>query len=384
MISGWVKKDGTIETGSLNLSNRKTKSAVLWDMLEHDDHDNPAFVETADGSVLVQYTRHGEGMLYQHRTNVHGDIRSFSAVVATDVIDSAELSRFPRKTITYANPFRLTAEHNRLYSFGRWTGFKPNMIWSDDNGATWSKAKVVITNVPYSGDNRPYVKYYSDGKSRIHLVFTDGHPRNEPVNSVYYACYENGRFYRADGSVICSVAELPFEPRQASLVYQATEAAGKAWVFDLAATDAGQPVIAYARYPTDRDHRYHYAIYADGQWIDHEICASGKWFPQTPEGETEREPNYSAGFCLHPGKTNTVYLSRSVDGVFEVEKWITPDLGASWTAHPITRGSKYDNVRPYVPRNYRKGDPDVVLWMENLRYVHYTDFRSDIRYFVEK
>lgn len=383
VVTGWVKKDGTIEAGALDMSNGKVNTTVLWDQLEKDDHDNPAFVEVADGSILVHYTQHGARTYYQHRTNTRGDITSFSKAAVMDIIDPGLLKQFPRNSVTYANPFQLTKENNRIYSFGRWTGYKPNMMWSDDGGKSWSKAKVVITNVPFSEDNRPYVKYFSDGQSRIHLVFTDGHPRNEPTNSIYYAYYEAGNFYRVDGSKICSVNQLPFQPQQASVVYKAPENQGKAWVFDIVATADGAPVIAYARYPTDSDHRYHYTIYHDGKWVDHEICGAGKWFPQTPEGTTEREPNYSGGLTIHPGKPNIVYLSRSINGVFEIEKRVTDDFGATWDIFPITRGSSQDNVRPFVPRNYQPGDKDVVLWMRNERYLHYTDFAASIQYFID-
>ena len=47
---------------------------------------------------------------------------------------------------------------------------------------------------------RPYTKVYSKGDDKIHFTFTDGHPRNEPLNSIYYVCYKNGAFYKADGT----------------------------------------------------------------------------------------------------------------------------------------------------------------------------------------
>lgn len=56
------------------------------------------------------------------------------------------------------------------------------MMWSEDNGKTFTKSKVFIAEEGFRNANRPYVKYYSDGKSRIHFIFTDGHPRDEPVN----------------------------------------------------------------------------------------------------------------------------------------------------------------------------------------------------------
>lgn len=384
VISGWVTEDGSVNIGSLDLESNLVKESSLWDKLEIDDHDNPAFTVAKDGSVVVQYTKHAKRSIYQNIIPSDGDVMSASAAEELDIIDPEELKDYPRHTITYANPISLSEESGRIYSFGRWTGYKPNMIWSDDNGVIWSKAKVMITNTPFDPGNRPYVNYYSDGKSRIHIILTDGHPRNEPTNSVYYAYYEKGNFYKVDGEKICSVEELPFEAAEASVVYQATEATGKAWIFDVVATEDGSPVIGYTRYPNDKDHRYHYTIYKDGEWIDNEICSSGKWFPQTKEGKVEPEPNYSAGLVIHPGKVNTIYLSRDVDGVFEIEKRITNDDGKTWSVYPITRGSKFDNVRPVFPRNYKDGDDDLILWMENERYVHYTDYKTAVRYFIDK
>jgi hypothetical protein len=35
---------------------------------------------------------------------------------------------------------------------------------------------------------------------RVHMAFTDGHPRNEPTNSIYYAYIENNHLYRGQYS----------------------------------------------------------------------------------------------------------------------------------------------------------------------------------------
>lgn len=380
VISGWVTSQGDIQVGQLDLKTNQVSLTTLWEDFESDDHDHPAFALDKNGDVLIQYTKHGPGKIYQNRLPAHSD--TFSPTQTIDPIDSVELSRFPRENITYANPFCLAAENNRCYSFGRWVGYKPSIIWSDDLGETWSKAKVVITTYPFDPGNRPYAKYYSDGRARIHILFTDGHPRVEPTNSVYYAYYEEGAFYRVDGQKICDLQDLPFTPDQASLVYQADTSKGKAWIFDITATDTGAPVIAYTRYPNDTTHLYHYATFQQGKWMDHLICNGGSWFPETPSGKTEREPNYSAGLCLHPRKPNTVFLSREINGTFEVEQWETSNFGESWNTWPLTQNSTSNNVRPYFPRNYQAGDPDLVLWMENKSYIHYTNFNSSIRYAI--
>jgi hypothetical protein len=65
---------------------------------------------------------------------------------------------------------------------------------------------------------RPYMKLVSDGKSSIHFTFTDDHPRDEATNSVYYMKYEQGKFYRADGSVVGEINSLPIPHNTADLV----------------------------------------------------------------------------------------------------------------------------------------------------------------------
>jgi hypothetical protein len=114
------------------------------------------------------------------------------------------------------------------------------------------------------------------------------------------------------------------------------------------------------------------------------MCDSGPWFPQTPEGRREPEPHYFGGLTIHPDNADVVYLSRQKDGVFEIERWETKNNGKSWKDEAITNNSTYDNVRPYVPRGLSAEDSEVVIWMENQKYIHYTDFRTSIKYNIRK
>ena len=384
VIAGWVTVDGSIEAASFDPVNRRIDKKVLYSKLEVDDHDNPAFVKTGSGDIIAAYTTHGgPGRFFSNRTAEASQVTSFGAAKEISMLDSAMLEEFPRVHITYANPFRLEAEQGRLYCFGRWTGFKPNVMWSDDDGATWSKSKVFITNYPFDPNNRPYVKYYSDGQSRIHMTFTDGHPLVEPTNSVYYTYYEDGAFYRADGSEIANMDSIPFEPLDATVIYRSTEEEGRAWVADIAADEQGNPVILYTRSPKDTDHRYWYARFNGQEWLNIEMCSAGKWFPQTQEGEKERETYYFGNMSLDPVNPGVVYLSREVNGIFEIERWETGDGGKSWNSEAVTVNSEYDNVRPYVPR-YGDGSTELVFWMENKRYVHYTDYQTSIKYYIHQ
>ncbi|WP_340111330.1 BNR-4 repeat-containing protein [Maribellus mangrovi] len=386
IVTGWVKKDGSVEAASLDLNSGEKKYKILYPQLQFDDHDNPAFTVLPDGNVLAMYTWHStkKGVIMNTTSN-GGDISSFGAPVDFKPTNEDLLKRFPRETYTYANPFVLSKEDNKLFVFGRWTGFKPNLIISEDNGQTWSEKYVIISDNPFTPGNRPYVNYYSDGKSKIHMVFTDGHPRVEPLNSVYYCYYENGAFWKAGGSKICTLEDLPFEPKDASMVYKATEETGRSWIADIVVKD-NQPVILYSRHPKETDHRYHYAWYdaKNASWIDHEICKAGRWFPQTPEGEVEREPHYMGNLSFDPAHPETVYLSRQINGRFEIEKYITADGGETWEITPITSNSEFDQVRPYVARNKSNDAKTVVMWMENKKYIHYTNFDSRIKYMIDE
>jgi hypothetical protein len=386
IVTGWVTKTGDIIAASLNPQTGKVEQKRLYTKLEVDDHDNPAFLELPDQRILTQYTWHGgdkNGMgVIQNTTLQPKDISTFSDSLVFKPQTAELLEKFKRETYTYANPFMLSDEDNKIYSFGRWIGFKPNFITSIDNGKTWSDPKVVITSKALDTNNRPYVKYYSDGKSKIHLIFTDGHPNAEPLNSVYYCYYEKGAFWRADGTKIANVDQLPFNPSDATVIYKATPETGKAWIFDIVINKNGQPVVAYTRYPTNEKHQYFYAVYDGKKWNDHHIVDSGKWFPQTPEGKKEREENYSGGLTIDPLDPSVVYFSHEINNVFEISKAETKDLGKNWKITPITRNSTLDNVRPVIPRYKKKSDKNVLLWMQNKKYVHYTDYDTGIMWKV--
>lgn len=167
IITGWVKSSGTIEAAQFDVESGEVQPHELYFRLEQDDHDNPAFAHLASGKVLAMYTRHSYKDLFINILDSLGGEAAFSKPHFIHPISEEELEKFPVETMTYANPYQLAAEDGRIYCFGRWAGFKPNMMWSDDEGATWSRSRVFITNYPFEHNNRPYVKYFSDGQLRI-------------------------------------------------------------------------------------------------------------------------------------------------------------------------------------------------------------------------
>lgn len=83
------------------------------------------------------------------------------------------------------------------------------LMW---RGGTWKPSYSEVSNFDtwdwkpsttlISGQGaRPYIKYTSsynkeNNYPRVHMAFTDGHPRNEPTNSIYYAYLENNFLYK--------------------------------------------------------------------------------------------------------------------------------------------------------------------------------------------
>ena len=383
--TGWVTEDGSIAAAQIDHASGRITRSLLHARFEPDDHDNPAFLVLPDGRIRVFYSPHGGRMMPNGggpagiRTRVTVRPGDISAWEPEEILAFPESDIARDHGISYCNPCLLAGENNTIYLFFRGRSFKPTMAKSTDGGKTWSAPQVVFSTPGLPPGVRPYAKYASNGKDRIHLLFTDGHPRNEATNSVYYACYRDGAFFKADGSRICGLDGLPIRPDQADRVYDASQTGVRAWIWGIAADAADRPVVAYARFPAQDDHRYHYARWDGKQWTDRELCAVGRWFPQTPAGKEEPEPHYSSGLALDPADPSIVYVTRPVQGVRELERWTTADGGATWQTVAITAGSRFDNVRPTVVLGHAAGGPTVLWESITGRYRGYRDYRCSIR-----
>jgi hypothetical protein len=377
--AGWVNSSGDIEIASYDHDREHIETKVLHANLEVDDHDNPSLIIDKDGKLLVFYSKHAheEPILLMRSVNAE-DISSWEPVRRLALNDSVTYAGLS-DTYTYASLCRLADENDKLFLFWRGADFKPNFSVSADNGNNWSTGRIMILPERIYHNRRPYFKIASNGKNTIHFAFTDGHPNMEPTNSVYYAAYRDSALYKANGERIMDWSALPLQPRQADVVYDAAQTNEKAWIWDIAEDEEGNPVMVYTRFPNDSTHVYYYSLWNEGTWNNYELVNSGSWFPKTPEGVKEREPNYSGGIVLDHQDPSIVYLSREKNGVFEIEKWTTADNGKNWTTREITRDSEHDNVRPFVIRNYDDQDSLRVLWLNITRYTHYTDYQTSVK-----
>lgn len=373
---GWVDGEGEVWVGSYDHAAGTTEVAVLSENLGGDDHSNPSILVLPDGRVMAFYSAHCGEAIWSRVTIAPEDITEWSEQRAITGVRPFFRSRWG---YTYANAVRLEGENGRIYVFYRGPDFKQWFVMSDD-GRSWSEEKPLMRGQ----GTKPYFKYASNGDEAIHIAFTDGHPRGEETNSIYYMRYTNGAFFKANGSEIKSLEELPVSPGEADKVYDGAADGVRSWIWDIAVDDLGHPVLVYAVFPAPDDHRYRYARWNGTQWLDCEITSGGSSFPDTRtrrRGRSGRPLHYlSGGAAVDPSTTSLLYLSREVHGVHEVEEWSTPDAGLTWSARPVTSGSETDNVRPVVPRASVPGAPEV-LWLSG-SYDDYDAYDMGIWMFI--
>lgn len=350
----WITTEGDIVVASYNHVTGEYLQKTVWANWQSDDHDNPSLLIRDDGRIIVFFAKHFGPPIKRMITTNPEDITSWGS--------DYELGN----NVTYPYPFRIDKTVYVLYR-GE-ASWHPHLVVSTDNGQTFGAPKEFISG----GGQRPYTRYAQGTDGSIHVAVTTGHPRNEPANKIYYCRFKDNVFYRANGTVIKDFADGAVDISQLEVVYDAR--VGKGWIWDIALEPVtGYPIMVYASFPTNDDHRYHYARWDGTKWNNIQITEAGKWFPQTPSGVDEYENNYSGGLILDYDDPTTVYLSKQVKGVFELFKYKTADFGASWDIKAITWNtpSHLVNVRPIVPRHHKKGFFDVI-WMKG-EYVFYAN-----------
>ncbi|MCU0796647.1 MAG: BNR repeat-containing protein [Akkermansiaceae bacterium] len=361
---GYVRGDGQVAVTCYDPETRKGVETPLSSWKEKDDHDNPGFWIQPDGRILAAYATHGTKQTWNFRIAKGRNPGGPEDWGAEQTVDLTQGGKF-RGGWTYCNLYQ--AGKDELYLFGRAINWNPTFTVSRDQGETWSEPTHLIRH-----KDRPYFKYASNGKGRIDVTYTEGHPRMVD-NSVYHIYLENGKWHRSDGALL--EGGPPFDPQVGTCVYRfgRDHPKGRAWVWDLNYDEHGSPVIAHTvRFTNDPDDlRYYHATWdaAGKTWKSVQIAKGG-------ERLFKSENDYAGGIVLDSGDTNRVFISTALDprgGAATPKREIYEGRRAadgtwSWTA--ITQDSPADNLRPYVPENH--GRKTCVLW-----------FRGSYRTFID-
>ena len=368
---GFVTSTGNVMLTSEDHQTGEKVTQLLYKNLQADDHVNPSLLFLPDGRLMVYFTKHSGTIYYATSTNPE-------TIEAFGPVDSL----FFGDRLCYTNPVMLSAENNRIYLFFRGgKDWKPSFITSDDLGGTWSDPKSFVSKKINDPSNRPYMKIFSDGDRSIHFAFTDGHPREENLNSIYYLHYQGGQYYDAAGNKIGDMQNLPIVQESIPKAYDGVLNNQRAWIWDIALDQENKPVIAYTTLPEETQHFYNYGRWNGHTWENHRICPGGSAFPRFERKKEMRdpEPHYSGGISIDHENPGTVYLSRPHNDRFEIEEWKTTDGGKTFFELSITSNSLKDNVRPFVIRRAPDNFVPRVLWMYIDHYAHYSDYHTSIK-----
>ncbi|HTL38680.1 MAG TPA: BNR-4 repeat-containing protein [Kofleriaceae bacterium] len=374
LVVSSVSHAGDIQVSSFDTVTGARDHGVLHRRLERDDHDAASLLVRPDGRLTAFYTRHDGFSSMYWRTQVGGaDLSIWDEEHEMEIDDD----------ITYSNPFLLGDEGNgdpRLYLWFRGYGYGPTVASSDDLGGTWSEPLQVVSSPnTYGADGRtkqrPYVKYASNGKDTIHLIYTEGHPAEFANTSLYHLVYSHGELRRSDGTIVSSMTpaggDPSLPPEAGTRIHDGAQST--AWVWDVALDRDEQPVVVYSAYENGTlAASYRYARFDGHAWVTSSIAPAGTAL-------YGREKFYVGGISLDPDDTNIVYFSTNIDpstgrstGAHrELYRGVTRDNGASWAYAQLTHASTVENLRPVVPAHHSTAT--AVVWMQGT-YQSYLDW----------
>lgn len=376
-----VTSTGTNTVTEWDFSQNSTQTFNLSEeTLPADDHNVATLMIRPDGKLLSVYSGHSIDNIIRYRISDNpGDISSWSSEKLVET----------NGRVCYSNLYRLS-QTGETFNFYRGNQNNPHFLLSKDDGTSWEFGGRLFE---YFG--RSYLRYASDGNSKIHFITTEDHPRHYN-NSIYHGYYENGDLYRSDGTLVGPLSRStssPYKPTDFTLVYNgdASTRTDVAWTSDIKLDAAGNPYVVFSvtKDPITRgetrntqlggfDHRYHYAVWDGRAWKQQEIAYAGsRLYP----GENE----YTGLISLHPLRKDVVYISADVnpktgkplevngESRYEIFRGEQSKDGV-WEWVPVTYQSTEDNIRPIVLAD---GEKEVVLWL-NGRYTTYKDYKLKV------
>lgn len=367
---GYIDIHGNIKAMQYDFKEKRQQEVLIRSYFQPDDHNNPTFLVLPDERIMIFYSRHtDEACFYYRISQTPGDITTLGEekVIKT------------KHNTTYPSPFILSDDPNHIYLCWRGIGWHPTIAKlslpdeKDDVSIVWGAYQMVK-----STGARPYAKYMSNGKDKIYLTYTTGHPDNEKPNYLYFNYIDIHTLQLKDikGDVLSTIADGTFKVNKTAdyatrypftLVDNPSE---RDWVWQVASDAKGNPVIAMVRISDDKEsHDYYYAKWNGSEWKKTFLANAGGYFHQTPD----LEKCYSAGMTIDPDNTNQIYCSLPVEGkygnVYEIVKFTMSEDGEVASTEAVTQNSQQNNIRPYmIPGS--EDTPLRLTWM----YGNYYDW----------
>lgn len=367
---GYIDIHGNIKASQHDFKTGETQEVLVRSWFQPDDHNNPTFLVLPDERVMIFYSRHTDEPCFYYRiSRKAGDI--------TDL--GPEFKIATKRNTTYPSPFILSDDPDHFYLCWRGVSWHPTiakLTLPDEEGnvdLVWGPEQIVQSTA-----SRPYAKYASNGKDKIYMAYTTGHPDPTMPNYLYFNYIDVNTMELKDvtGKVISKVGEelhhvaatQEYKKEYPNAVVDDTEL--RDWLWQTAIDKDQNPVIAMVRISEDKSsHDYYYARWTGSEWQKTFLTNAGGHFHQSPD----IEKCYSAGMAIDDQNTNEVYCSVPVDGkygkVYELIKYTIDEQGQVSQTDTLTKDSELNNVRPFIIPN-RKNSPLKLTWM----YGNYYDW----------
>ncbi len=372
---GYIDVHGNVKAMQMDYITGRQSEVLVRSYFQPDDHNNPTFLVLPDERVLVIYSRHTDEPAFYYRVSKYpGDIT---------ILGEEKCIKTNHNT-TYPSPFLMSDDPEHFYLCWRGLGWHPTIARltlpdeNDDVEIKWGPYQMV-----QSTGARPYAKYYSNGKDKLYMTYTTGHPDNEWPNWLYFNVINLNPTKGADGSVsvnpiledikgnyLSTIADGKFRVNKSDEYKQQypytlvdAPAGYRDWVWQIACDEAGFPTIAMIRIDrTKQHHQYYYAKWTGDAWRLTDLAYGGGRFHPS-----NTEYCYSGGMALDPESPGTVYLSVPVknakgESIYEIWRYLVAANGQVVMKDQITRGSAKNNVRPFVLPG-SKDAPMRLMWM---------------------
>lgn len=377
---GYIDVHGNVKAMQLDYNTGVQTEVLVRSCFQPDDHNNPTFLVLPDERVLIIYSRHTDEAAFYYRVSKYpGDITQ---------LGEEKCIKTSHNT-TYPSPFLMSDDPEHFYLCWRGLGWHPTIARltlpdeKDDVQIKWGPYQIV-----QSTGARPYAKYYSNGKDKLYMTYTTGHPDNEQPNWVYFNVINLNASTAADGAVTVAPTLEDIKGTQLSVIANGKFAVNKSdayksaypytivdapagsrdWVWQVVCDTEGLPAIAMVRINDDKSqHQYYYAKWTGSTWHLTSLADGGGRFHSS-----NTEYCYSGGEAIDPENPNVIYLSiptvgTSGDKVHEIWRYTLDEKGTVIEKKQITCNSKKNNVRPFIIPG-SSASPMRLVWMNGDYY----------------
>lgn len=383
---GYIDVHGAIKASQIDFKANPDgyqQDVLVRSRFQPDDHNNPTFLVLPDERIMIFYARHTDEPRFYYRVSTKkGDITSLGEEHEINVANKT----------TYPSPFILSDDPKHIYLCWRGINWHPTIAKlslpdeNDNVNIEWGPHQIV-----QSTGSRPYAKYHSNGKDKIYVAYTTGHPDNEWPNWLYFNTININAVAMPDGSgyigsdptlvdlkgnELSRIEEGPFKVSKTSdykSKYPNTildaPSNYRDWVWQVALDKNENPVVAMVRISQDKNsHQYYYARWNGSSWkLTSLVNGGGRFHP------SNTEYCYSGGMAIDDANINDIYLSvptlsqTTNTKVYEIWKYTVDDSGKVTNKEQVTKNSEKNNVRPFILPG--SGDAKLRLcWMHGDYY----------------